>query len=92
MFFCTRKHTLRSKQFAALGSEILEFLVVQRSDDVIIVEGVAGRVAAEVDVGSVLLESIVKGVEEFGRDEVSRHEYIRARERLRRHISVSLKD
>lgn len=48
-----------------------------------IVGAVARRIAAEEDLGAILLESVVKSVEDFGRHEVPRHEDIGSLERIR---------
>lgn len=39
-------------------------------DDVVVVGGGAGRVAAEEDIGAVVLKRVVKSVEHLGRDQV----------------------
>lgn len=52
-------------------------------NDVEIVGARARRIAAEEDVGAVLLESVVKGVEDLRRNELPRHENVGSLERLR---------
>ena len=54
-------------------------------DDVVIVRGGARRVAAEEDIGAVMLEGVVKSVEDFRRHQVARHEHIGTLECLRLH-------
>lgn len=56
----------------------------------VIIRTRAGRVAAEKDLGAVLLERVVKLVEDLGGHEVPRHEHIRPLKRLGRHHPLSL--
>ena len=51
----------------------------------VIVRTVPGRIAAEENIGSVKLESVVKRIKEFRRDQVPRHEHIRALKTFRHH-------
>ena len=51
----------------------------------VIVRGGARRVAAEEDVGAVMLEGVVKSVEDFRRHQVPRHEHVGTIECLRLH-------
>ena len=51
----------------------------------VIVRGGARRVAAEEDVGTVMLEGVVKSVEDFRRHQVARHAHVGTLECLRLH-------
>ena len=51
----------------------------------VIVRAVPRRIAAEENIGAVKLESVVKRIKEFRRDQVPRHEHIRALQRFRHH-------
>lgn len=64
-------------------SRIANSNVIGGRDNVKIVRASAGRIAAEEDLGTILLEGVVKRVENFWRDEVPRHEHIGSLERLR---------
>ena len=54
-------------------------------DDVVIVGAGARGVAAEENLGAVLLERVVKLIEDFRRHQLPRHEHVRPFERLRLH-------
>lgn len=51
----------------------------------VIVRTVPRRIAAEENIGAVKLESIVQRIKEFWRNQVPRHEHIRALETFRHH-------
>ena len=57
--------------------------MIDRRDNVKIVRARARRIATEEDFGAILLKSVVKGVEDFGRNKFPRHENIGSFERLR---------
>lgn len=59
--------------------------MIGRRDNVKIVRAGARRVAAEEDLGAILVERVVKRVEDFRGHEFPRHENVGSLERLRLH-------